>query len=193
MTTDRTAATIRRHLLETADERPADGQLDASLRLTSAIPQRSRWVVALRDLRRPTATAPRIAIRLALLAALLIVAAAGIAALGGGSKGGTPFEGTWTSTDPGDGSRQTLVVGPGMTPTVHFEDAFSIMCAQAGDASTLFEAAGPGVIEGSRLTANFGDSGCVTWRVPDLTIALDYNASADTVIDDTGIIWHRQP
>jgi hypothetical protein len=193
VTNDRTAAAIRRHLLETADERPASGQLEASLRLTSTTRQRARWIIAVRELAYPSAALPRTALRFGLLAALLVIAAAGIATLGGGSGGGTPFEGTWTSIDPGDGSAQTLVVGPGANPMVHFEDAFSIMCDQTGDATTLFVAEGPGEISTYRLTAHFPESGCVTWRVSPFDATFDFNPEADTLLDDTGITWRRQP
>jgi hypothetical protein len=193
MTTDRTAAATRRHLLHTADERPADGQLEAILLLTSTTGQRSRWDIAARGLARPSAALPRAVLRFGLVAALVIVAVAGIAAFGGGSGGGTPFEGTWTSIDPADSSEQTLVIGPGPTPTVHFEDAFSIMCFQAGDATTLFVAEGPGEISANVLTAHFPESGCVTWRVPPSDGTFNFNPETDTLLDDYGIVWRRQP
>lgn len=193
MTHDRTGAAIRRHLLETADERPADGQLAASVRLTSTIRQRPRWAIAARELAYPSAAAPRMALRFAFLVAILLLAAAGIAAFGGGSGGRTPFQGIWTSIDPGDGSRQTLVVGTSLNPTVHFEDAFSIMCQQGGDAVTLFLADGRGEIASGRLTAHFAESGCITWRVPAFDATFDYNAATQSLLDDTGIKWYRQP
>lgn len=191
MTTDRTAAAIRRHLLDMADERPAEGQLETTLQLTATIRQRSLWAIALRGVARPWSALPPMAIRLALIATLLGVALAGLAAFGGGSAGGSPFHGIWTSIDTADGSHQTLVVGSGANPTVQFEDAMSMVCRDMGDASTLFLAEGPGTIDALRLTVRFGDSGCITWRIPPWEGTFDYDPAADTLVDHEGITWHR--
>lgn len=193
MTNDQMAAVIRRHLLDTADERPTEGQLEAALQLTANIRQRSRLAAALRGLGRLSSPLPTMAIRLALIATLLGVALAGLAAFGGGSAGRSPFHGIWTSIDTADGSHQTLIVGSGAHPTVQFEDAMSFMCRDNGDASTLFLAEGPGTIDPVRLTVQYGESGCVTWRIPPWEGTFDYIPASDTLRDDTGIIWHRKP
>ena len=193
MTNDQTAAAIRRHLLDTADERPAEGQQATVLQLTAAIRQRSRLAVALRDLGRLSSPLPPTALRLALIATLLGVALAGLAAFGGGSAGGSPFNGIWTSIDTADGSHQTLVVGSGANPTVQFEDAMSLVCRAMGDTSTLFQAEGSGTHDSLRLTVQFGESGCITWRIPPWEGTFDYNPASDTMRDHEGITWHRKP
>ena len=193
MTNDRTAVAIRRHFLETADERPADGQLETILDVTSTTRQRPRWAVVALGLADPMAAVSGAALRFGLLAALLALALAGIVVFGGGSRGGTPFQGTWRSIDIPDGSTQTLVVGGGLNPAVYFEDAFASGCRDGGDASTFFQAEGPGEISSYRLTAHFAESGCITWRVPAFDATFDYDVATDTLLDHTGITWRRLP
>ena len=43
----------------------------------------------------------------------------------------------------------------------------------------------------ARLTVRFGDSGCITWRIPPWEGTFDYDRAADTLVDHEGITWHR--
>ena len=71
------------------------------------------------------------------------------------SNSRTVFSGTWSSTDPADGSSQTLIIGPGTTPTVHFEDDIATGLACRDDAVKVFTAEGSGQIIDDRLDASF--------------------------------------
>ena len=189
------AIEVRRHLLDTADERPADGQLDTVLRLTALERQQRPWFVRLRWLLSPVAPFANGWLRYAVVVALLVIAAAFVAVMAGGSSppGRTVFEGTWVSTDPADDSAQTLVVGGGLTPSVHFEDAFSIMCSINGDTTTLFLMDGTGQIQFERMIVDYGPGGCVTWRVDPSRAFLMYDGPTDTLVDQDGLSWHRAP
>src|ERR1044072_9494486 len=91
---------LRRHILEIANERPADGQIETVLRATSRAPQRRPWLVRARwhiDPAAPLENAPpsygAATLTLVILAALVAILA-GV----GGRGGGTKFEGRWTAT-----------------------------------------------------------------------------------------------
>ena len=153
MMNDRFAAQLRRHLLESADERPADGQLEAALRLTASEPQYRPWAARLRM--RPELECPH------RVAASVWPRCGGVAArdigrrylvCGLASRRGNGLQGRWTSTDAADDSIQTLIVAAGSSPSVHFEDHFSINCERRGEPSTQYVADGAGEIDGGRLT-----------------------------------------
>lgn len=185
---------VRRHLVETANEIPADGALDAVLRLTAVKPQQRPWLIRLRWLVSPVAPYGNAVLRYGLVAAALLLALAAVAILAGGSSPGgkTMFEGRWRSIDPPDNSTQTLVVSSGLTPDIHFEDAFSSGCSDNGDTSTLFLADGPGQIKGDRLDVYFPTGGCVTWQVDSFYISLEYQSATDTLLQGD-LVWHRLP
>lgn len=193
---DTLARQLRNHYLATADERPAEGQLEAVLERTRVTRARSRLEVLLRH--QPVVGAGvaglRTSLRFASLAAALIVVLAAVAIGTGGSArpASTPFEGRWTSTDF-DGSRQLLAVSGGTTPMVAYEDLFASGCAGNGDRSTHFFAEGRGAITGERMTVAFPSGGCVTWRVGPYAVDYEHDAETDRLRDGDGIWWRRTP
>ncbi|HEX4896933.1 MAG TPA: hypothetical protein VFV53_01085, partial [Candidatus Limnocylindrales bacterium] len=191
---DRFSASLRQHLLDTANERPADGQLAAVLELVADTPQRHPLVVRLARFPGRIGPFPSTAVRWALIAGALLGAMTAAVILGGGGRpsASTVFEGTWTSTDLGDGSRQTLDVGAGMTPAVHFEDAYATGGACAADEVKVFTADGRGQIFDNRLAVTYpAGGGCGLTTVPIETGVLDYDAATDTLLGSDGLRWFR--
>ncbi len=192
---DALARQLRNHYLATADERPADGQLEAVLERSRVVRPRSRLEALLRH--QPVVGAGvaglRASLRFASLAAALIVVLAAVAIGPGGSRpAATPFEGRWTSTDR-DGSHQVLAVAGGPTPIVTFEDFFASACAGNGDKSTYFFAEGRGTISASRMSVAYASGGCVTWRLGPFVIDFVHESKTDQLLDSEGISWRRAP
>ena len=193
MMNDQFPTLLRRHIVDNANERPAEGQLEAALRRTTTEPQFRPWVARLR-------TRPELGARLgwqlryglAAVALLLALAAAAAIHFGSEANRGTVFEGRWTSTDTPDDSTQTLIVEPGRSPRVHFEDDFSVNCERRGEPSTVFIANGAGEIDGGRLTVDFPSGGCGI-DVPPFVWSYDLDPGTDTLLDSQGIVWVRQP
>ena len=193
MMDDQFASQLRRHVVENADERPADGQLETALRRTAAEPQLRPWVARLR-------TGPELGVRLGwqvryglvAVALLLALAAAAVWYAGSQPGTGTVFQGRWTSTDTADDSTQTLIVAPGTLPSIHFEDDFSVNCERRGEPSTLYLADGSGEIRGGRLTFRMSSSGCGIDMGP-AEWFYDYDPATDTLVDYQDIVWVRVP
>ena len=144
MMNDQFAAQLRRHVVENADERPADGQLEAALRRTAASRSSGRGLA-------DSGGGPSSGARLGWQVRYGLAARGAAPRACGGGRPGTPargqaratvFQGRWTSTDTADDSTQTLVVAPGTLPSVHFEDDFSINCERRGEPSTVYLADG---------------------------------------------------
>ena len=192
MMNDQFAADLRHHLLENANERPAEGQLETVLRRTGIEPQYRPWVARLRM--RPELGGVGWQVRYGLAAVALLLALAAAAAWYAGTlpAPGTVFQGRWTSTDIADDSIQTLVVAPGRSPAVHFEDAFSINCERRGERSTVYLADGAGEIDGGRLTVSFPTGGCGI-DLPPFVWFYDYDAATRTLVDYQDIVWVRAP
>jgi len=192
MMTDRFSADLRRHLLATANERPADGQLAAIDELVAVTPQRRPLVTRLPWSHGRINPFPSVALRYGLIAIALIIAlvAAALAA-GFGPTRRTVFEGTWTSIDVPDGSTQTLIVGPGMDPAVHFEDAYASGAACVADAVKVFKADGVGEIFDDRLDASFPHGGGCGSMTVEIALRLVHDADTDSLRDQDGIRWSR--
>ena len=192
MTQDRFSAQLRQHLVDTADERPADGQLAEVIDAVEATRQRHSLVARLAWKPERVGPFPSAAIRFGLIAlALALAAVAGAILAGGGRSPSTVFEGTWTAVDPGDGSGMTLVVGAGITPAVYFEDGYASGDACVNDTVKRFTARGTGTISGNRLEATYserGGCGSTTVEVPG---RYDYASSTDALIDQDDLIWTR--
>jgi hypothetical protein len=194
MMTDRFDAQLRQHLLETANERPVDGQLATIARDVAATPQRRPLIARLPGLRGRIGQFPA-AVRYGLIAlALVLAAVAGAILAGGGAHGrSTPFDGTWTATDMPDGSTVDLYVGSGSAPTVRFEDLFATGDACIEDESKVFTADGVGEITGNRLVVSYPNGGgCGSVLVSIAGVYL-YDRDTDTVRDQDGIVWTRIP
>jgi hypothetical protein len=194
MMNDRFAAQLRQHLLESAVERPADGQLATVIDRVADTPQRHPVAARLTWLPGRVGPFPSTALRYGLVALALIAATAAAAVLGGGSNGpvrSTVFEGTWTTIDPLDGSAMRLVVGEGTTPFVRFVDEVATGGACDLDPVKLFIADGTGEISGSRLVAEFPDGGGCGLMTVEVVMAYDYVAGSDTLRDQDDVRWTR--
>jgi hypothetical protein len=191
MMNDRFSAQLRQHLLETADERPADGQLAAIVEHAAITPQRRPLVARLPGFQGRIGRFPA-TVRYGLFAVALVLAAMAGAILAGGiqPRPSTPFEGTWTTTDPTDGSTMFLTVAAGTTPAVQFVDEVSTGGACDLDPIKRFTADGTGEISGSRLVVEYPDGGgCGLMTVP-IGGVYDYNAD-DTLLDQDRVTWTR--
>jgi len=194
MMNDRFSVELRQHLLETANERPADGQLATIVAALAATPQRRPLIARLPGLRGRIGPFPA-AVRYALIAiALVLAAVAGAILAGGGTpRPSTPFEGTWTATDIPDGSTMNLYVGSGPTPAVRFEDLFATGAACIQDQSKVFTADGVGEISGNRLVVSYPDGG----GCGSVNVSIDgtylYDGDTGTLRDQDGVIWTRIP
>lgn len=194
MMNDRFSAQLRQHLLESADERPADGQLATVIDRVADTPQRHPVVARLTWLPGRVGPFPSTALRYGLVALALIAATAAAAILGGGSNApfrSTVFEGTWTAIDVPDGSTLTIVVGEGRRPVVHFEDDLATGGACDLDEVKLFKADGTGEINGSRLVVEFPEGGGCGLMTVDIALAYDYLAGSDTLRDQDDLPWTR--
>lgn len=192
MTNDPLTLRLRRHLAETADYRAAPSQLEALARVSAAASQQRPWFVRLRWLFDPSAPSTNASLRYgAIVLALLLVATALVLLAGAGQERLAPrsFVGSWVSVDPVDDSLQTLVIGVGESPAVHFEDAFSINCERR-DESTLYVADGQGSIDSNRLSLNLV-GGCETSL--DWPVSYVYDPATDTLFDQDRITWTRAP
>ncbi|HVL54171.1 MAG TPA: hypothetical protein VM344_07895 [Vitreimonas sp.] len=190
---DRFAAQLRQHLLDTADERPAEGHLTALLERVAVTGQRHPLAARLTWVPGRIGPFPSAALRYGLVAAALVGAILSAALLVGGAPSGrTVFEGTWTSTDPGDGSNQTLVVGAGRNPTVHFEDDFATGDACRDDALKVFTADGIGTIVDDRLHVEWpAGGGCGLMTVPIGSGFIVYDEDTDTLRGFEDLTWVR--
>jgi hypothetical protein len=194
MMNDRFSAQLRQHLLQTADERAADGQLAAVVERVAVTGQRLPLVARWTGFPGRIGPFPSAALRYGLVALALVGAAMAVAILSGGTArpASTVFEGTWTSIDRADHSTQTLVVGVGTSPAVHFEDDFATGAACVADAVKRFTADGTGAISGNRLDTSYpGGGGCGLRKVAIPVGHLNYQAASDTLLDQDGLTWTR--
>ena len=185
MMNDRFSAQLRQRLLDTANERPAEGQLAAIVAHVAITPQRRPLVARLPGLQGRVAPFPAV-VRFGLIAVALVLAALAGAILAGGgpTPPTTPFEGTWTSIDPLDGSKQWLFVGPGNTPEVRYEDEWATGGACIDDEVKHFIAVGSGEITGPRLDVSFHDGGgCGLMTVAVPVLYYVHDPDTDTLVD----------
>jgi hypothetical protein len=191
--TDRFDAQLRQHLLGTAEERPAEGQLAAIVAGVAATRQRRGLVARLTWNPDRVGPLPSRTLRLALLVAALAAALAGGALLAGigAPRPSTVFEGTWTSVDPGDGSVQGLVVGSGLTPTIHFQDEYATGAACVADRVKFFTADGTGLVSGNQLEAQFPNGGGCGLQTVAVALSFVYIAASDTIVDHDRVTWTR--
>ena len=192
MMNDRFSAELRQHLLATADERPGDGRLEAIVEGVSVTRQTHPLLGHLPWALRPTDFFPSAVVRYGLIAAALIIAIVAAALFAGNAGRRTVFEGTWTSIDPGDGSTQTLVVGGGPDPAVHFEDEFATGLACRDADVKIFTMDGLGTVVDDRLDIVWPDGGgCGPTKIVVGPGSYAYNAARDTMIDRQGLTWAR--
>jgi hypothetical protein len=194
MMNDRFSAELRRHLLEAANERPAPGQLAAIVEGVATTRQRHPLVARLTFTPGRIGPLPSAVFRYGLLAAALIGAALAGALIGAGAgpSRGTVLEGTWTTTDPFDGSGMVLVVAPGTRPAVYFEDAYATGEACFETSSKRFTAYGIGTVFDDRLEIEWPDGGgCGGVVVGMGDGSYRYDPRTDSLLDGDGLTWTR--
>jgi hypothetical protein len=189
---DRFDIQLRQHLLQTADERPAEGQLAAIAAGVAATEQRLPLVARLTWNPGRIGPFPSVALRYGLVAALLVGALVTAALAGSGVLAPkSVFEGTWTSIDPGDGSTQFLTVGAGSHPSVAFVDELATGPACQDDPVKRFVADGTGTVTGSHLDVAFPNGGgCGLVTVP-VAGAYAYDTAGDALTDQDAVVWSR--
>ena len=186
-------AQLRQHLLGSANERPAEGQLESVIDGVATTRQRVPLVARLTWTPGRIGPVPTSAIRYGLVAVALALAmiAGALLAGGGSSRPTTVFEGTWTAIDPLDRSGMTFVVGPGRAPAIYFEDGYASGGACVDDEVKRFTARGTGAIREDRLLADYpkgGGCGLITVAVFGF---YDYVARTDMLVDQDGLGWSR--
>jgi hypothetical protein len=193
MMNDRFDAQLREHLLGTADTSPADGQLARVVGAVNHTAQRRPLLARLAWNPGRIGPVPTRALQVGLIVVALGAAlVAGAIYAGGRTARTTPFEGWWASTDPGDGSVQTLVIGSGATPPIQFVDRHATGLACRDDAVKTFFADGTGAVQGNALTATFPDGGGCGLRIVEVgPMTLTYESSTDTIVDQDGLTWSR--
>jgi hypothetical protein len=115
-------------------------------------------------------------------------AAVGVLAVAPASAAGG-FAGSWSATDTADGSRLTLSInGSGGHYAVREVDDAANVCGGAAAAVN-----GSGSLDGGVLVAPVtlvcaGGGNIFRHRI---AIAFTYDATADQLIGDDGVVWHR--
>jgi hypothetical protein len=111
----------------------------------------------------------------------------------------SPFTGSWTSTDPVDGSTQHLAIRGGpQTVQIQYVDEFATTCVNVGAATTVFTGVLTGKIQDDFLSAWFKSAGCgsqVVLRASDFfTWYFIYEPGSDTLfgaLNDGPATWTR--
>jgi hypothetical protein len=191
--TDRFDAQLRQHLLGTANERPADGQVATIVGQVAVTRQRRALPAWLTRRRGPIGPLASDAVRLGFVVLALVLATLAVIVVAGGtqSPASTVFAGTWTTIDVPDGSTMNLYVGEGDTPTVRFEDLFATGTACLNDEVKVYTAVGVGVIDGDHLEATFPNGGGCGLETVSIAGSYVYDPDADTLIDQDGLVWTR--
>jgi len=191
MISDRFSAQLRQHLLDTADEGVADGQLASIVDRVAATSQRPTLVARLPWFS-PRVGSAAVQLRWALVVLALIAATVAVAIVAGGSlPRSAGFEGTWTASDPVDASTWNLVVAAGETPAVRYLDDMAAGLVCGDDPGMPFVADGTGTVEGNRLRVTWtATNGCDLDSVPASTV-YTYDNPADALVDEIPVTWTR--
>lgn len=104
---------------------------------------------------------------------------------------GSSFAGTWVSTDPGDGSTQTLKISAGPRPSVVYQDFYARSCDSNGSPSTHWVSAGQGEVDGDFLAIAYHKSGCGWFTIGGYEDFVVYDPTTDTLSDSEGTPYHR--
>ena len=190
---DRFAAQLRQHLVDSANERPAEGQLAALVDAVATTAQKPSVLARWTWFPGRVGSVPTAALRLGFVAVALAAAlVAGMLIAGGPTGRSTVFEGTWTAVDPGDGSLETLVVGAGGSPRVRFVDERSTGGACVADEVKVFTAAGDGTIVDDRLVVLWPNGGgCGSGTIEMGPGEYRYRQANDVLVDGDGLVWTR--
>ena len=131
----------------------------------------------------------------------LAVGVLALTMLGAGSVSAgptSPFEGSWTSIDPVDGSTQHLYVRGGTGVQVRYVDEYGTTCAEIGASTNVFTGILTGRVSGNDLQATFKSAGCGTTVVLTAQIGFswifEYDPNTDTLwgaVNDGPATWYR--
>jgi len=128
-----------------------------------------------------------------------------------GASPATGYTGRWTAIDCatwweephvvdcsiwGDGSVQTLTIGPGSRPTATYQDTYASVCAGDGFPDTRFVAAGRGEFDEPYLWVTYRRTGCGVVATGGVAIQYYHDAGSDTIWEDPdgdgwGLNWVR--
>jgi len=188
---------LRDYFMSIGIQRPADGELNRAIEATRVMRPRPAWqaqlTAVLDTFRWPVSTALRYAVWLVLLLLALALLSVGFAGLGKPPPipGSGPFEGRWRALDP-DGSDLSLVVAPGESPDVRFEDNYASACASRGDSVTHWTSLGNGTVDGKALSVHYPTGGgCSTWHIDAYFDLFVYDPETNTLTDNLGNLWRR--
>jgi len=112
----------------------------------------------------------------------------------------SPFEGSWTSIDPVDGSTQHLSVrGSAGHVQLKYIDEFGTTCVDVGAPTTVFSGVLAGTVAGTEMVATFKSAGCgprLVIRAADrFAWIFEYDQNTDTLfgaINDGPATWYRE-
>ena len=192
MTNEQFSGQLRQHLLGTADERMAEGQLASIVDRVAVTSQRSTLVARLPWFQGRVGSSQTSQLGWGLVALALIGAIfAGTVFVGGSAPRSTGVEGTWTASDPVDGSTRFLVVAAGKTPAVRYMDEMAAGYVCGDNPQMPFVADGTGAVEGSRLHVTWtATNGCDFDSIP-ASDGYTYDKTTDTLVDDIPTTWTR--
>ena len=193
MTNERFSGQLRQHLLATADERPAEGQLASIVDRVAVTSQRPTLVARLPWFQSGAGWLSTSQVRWALLVALALLGLtiAGALLTGGPAPHDTGVEGMWTTIDPVDRSNRFLIVAAGETPAVRYMDDMAAAHVCGDDPQMPFVADGTGAVEGNRLQVTWtATNGCDLDSIP-ASDGYIYEAASDTLVDDVPTTWTR--
>jgi hypothetical protein len=110
----------------------------------------------------------------------------------------SPFEGTWSSIDPVDGSTQHLSINGGSNVQLTYVDEYGTTCVDIAAPTVVFTGRLTGSVQGDDLFAVFKQGACGNVHVlgADIKFAwtFHYDAATDTMfgaIQDGPATWHR--
>lgn len=110
----------------------------------------------------------------------------------------SPFIGTWTSTDPVDGSTQHLTIVGGTNLAMSYLDEFGTTCVDIGAPTVAFSGELTGRVDGNVLVGEWKVGGCgprIVLRAADrFAWIFLYDAGSDTLygaINDGPATWTR--
>ena len=128
--------------------------------------------------------------------AALVLALIAVPVAAGSSS---PFEGSWTSIDPVDGSTQHLTIrGSSGRAQVKYIDEFGTTCVDVGAPTNVFSGVLTASISGNEMVAVFKSAGCgsqIVLRASDaFAWFFEYDPNTDTLfgaINDGPATWSR--
>ena len=135
--------------------------------------------------------------RLGVVAATAVLAVLATSQIVGAASAG--FRGSWTSTDPVDGSTQHIEIrGSATHIQATYVDEFGTTCVDVGASTPVFTGVLAGTVSGNELVAEFKSAGCgsrLVLRAADhFSWIFEYDPDTDTLwgaINDGPATWYR--